>query len=350
MQLSIKEKLIVHISYRDVFNAPIPIRECKQWLGIDSHNSHKFVEAIDELKGENLISEKNGFLCVYGKEDIIDQQTEKYELTEELVAKGEKTLKFLSKLPFVRYIGISGSVAAKNPTLDIDRKGRKYIDLDIFVICRSNTLWLLFLIERVLTNFIKLFKGHHFYCFNYVTDETFLEIYNKNFYTATELINLRTIYDTGIYIPFIEKNNWYHKYYPEFNGNGNGIYKPKSASWTVIVAPINFICFAFFCIGRAIKRMEFDPILEIFEGFNPLHKCNLKRISNPNGGYQEAIKNKYSDLLKNNFPKYYSSAIMEYLFPASAAFSFMPEQNVYDKENAELFTKYQLSTDEKNSV
>lgn len=350
LQLSIKKKIAIHLSYRNVFNAPVRIEECKKWLGIHQNNLDEFRIAVEELKGENLISERNGFLCVKGNESSVDQQPEKDELTTSLLTKGKRRLLLLSKLPFIRYIGVSGSIAAKNPTLMYDKRGRGFVDLDLFVICSSNCLWILFLIERVLTNIKRLVNGHHFYCFNYVTDESFLEVYNKNFYTATEIVNLKTIYDDNIYSSFINKNSWHEEYYPSSSGNHNYSLQESSYSWTMVLAPLNFICFSIFCLGRAIKRREIAPLFEMFSGFNPVQKCNLKRISNPNGGYQEAIKKRFQEVYKNHFTHYYSDTIMEKLFPVSAAFKFVPEKNIHDKENADLFSKYTISTNAKNPI
>ncbi|WP_462252471.1 hypothetical protein [Ekhidna sp.] len=348
MLRTLKEKIVVHIAYRNIFNAPVSSVECQKWLGVASDEIAAFNDSIKELIEENLIVEKDGFLCVPGQETIVDSQSRKEVLTKDLLAKGSKTLIRLSRLPFIKYIGVSGSVAANNPTLQYSKRGVEFVDLDLFVICKSNTLWLLFLVERVLTNIKKLFKGYHFYCFNYVTDETFLEVYNKNFFTATEINNLKTVYDNGIHSSFLSVNSWYNKYY---NGSEDVIDGAKSSlSWTLILAPINFVFFALFCVGRALKRIELSPLLEIFGGFNPVQKCNFKRISNPNGGYQEAIKNKFRESFQTNFPQYYSEVIMEDLFPKATAFKFSPENNVYDRENAELFTKYTLNSNEKNPV
>lgn len=292
---------------------------------------------------------KEDFLSVTDNRTIIDRQQEKEELSDSLLSRGEKLLLFLSRLPFIRYIGVSGSVAARNPTLQYSKRGKSYVDLDLFVITRSNCLWPLFLLERLLTNAIKIVKGYHFYCFNYVTDESFLEVYNKNFFTATEMTNLKTVYDDGVFASFIEKNMWSEKYYPKIVTSGTQESHAKPFLLRVL-APVNFLCFGLFCVGRAIKRVEIAPVFELFGGFNPLHKCNLRRISNPNGGYQEAVKKRFIEIFEDKFPMYYSEEIMDDLFPPSNAFTFTPKRNVHDRENAELFSKYTLSANEENSI
>lgn len=347
---TIKQKIIIHVSYRHVFNAPVRISECRKWLALDKHELIAFNEAIKELEEENLITVKNDLLCVKGSDTIIDQQANKDRLSESLMAKGEKSLLLLARLPFIRYIGVSGSVAANNPIGYKSGKFQGFVDLDLFVICRANCLWLLFLIERVIKNLRGFYKGHHFYCFNYATDESFLEVYNKNFYTATEINNLKTIYDDGTFGAFKAQNQWSERFYKANDSEGIKPGKSTSILWTLLLAPINWLCFIIFCLGRALWRFEFSPLLEIFGGFNPVHKCNLKRISNANGGYQEAIKQKFSKMYKTHFPAYFSEDIIEVLFPHRYTFHYNTSANVDNKEHKELFTKYKLETNAENFI
>lgn len=347
--VSIKNQIINHICYRDVFNAPVAIESLRWWMGIDHNSNAVFNQAIEELEDEKLIVCRNGFLAVTEKDRYIDEQVEKSILTKKIISKSKRFLSLFSKLPMIKYIGISGSLAAENPTIGHAGVNKGTVDLDLFVISSKNTMWILFLFERVFTNFHRRIFGHHFYCFNYVTDETFLEIANKNFYTATELVNLKTVYDDNVYDHFISQNDWHKKYYPLSISNKVDKFPVDESLLTILISPINFICFAFFCVGRGIKRLEINPLLEIFGGFNPKQKCNLKRISNPNGGYQHAIKQRYKELYKMNFSEYYSNETIEMLFPLSDSLVFSKE-NVYDMEHAELFTKYALKVNEENTI
>jgi hypothetical protein len=347
--VTIKNQIINHICYRDVFNAPVSIDSLREWVGIDRTTNDAFNQAIAELEDEKLTIQRNGLLAVVGNDESIEKQSEKSILTKKLIEKSQRFLGLFSRLSIIKYIGISGSLAADNPTIGSAGVNKGTVDLDLFVISSKNTLWILFLFERVFTNIHRLIFGHHFYCFNYVTDETFLEIANKNFYTATELVNLKTVYDDNVYGQFLSQNDWHKKYYPLSISTRVDKFPIKDSLLTILISPINFICFALFCVGRGLKRLDIKPFLEIFGGFNPKQKCNLKRISNPNGGYQEAIKQRFKELYQMNFSGYYSDEIIDMLFPASGSFEFSME-NVYDVEHAELFTKYALKVNEENTI
>jgi len=336
---SLTAKIVSHVCYRDVFNAAVSIDNLKKWLLPKNSSLEEFSKAIEQLKKEELIEEKNGYLVSYGNIDLINQQEEKNQLTEKLITKGEKFLNLFAKLPFVKFIGISGSLAADNPTLDKNGLNKGKVDMDLFVISTANTLWILFLIERIFSNLHKLIFRHHFYCFNYVTDESFLEIHNKNFYTATEIVNMKPVYDDGIYHLFLQQNVWHRLFYANSIDSSLHLESVKPNILMRVFIPINYVCFVLFCIGRATKRLEIQPILEIRGKFNPKHKTNLKRIANSNGGYQEAIRNRFEEIFESKFPNYYSEELISDLFPKSDSFHFTTD-NIYDAEISDLFKKY----------
>jgi hypothetical protein len=113
---------------------------------------------------------------------------------------------FLYQFPFVRGIGISGSLS-KN-------FADQHTDIDFFIITRSNRLW----IARTLMHLFKkltFITGHqHWYCMNYYIDEEALRIEEQNIFTATELITLIPVCGNGTMDKFYHQNNWVAEYFP----------------------------------------------------------------------------------------------------------------------------------------
>ncbi|MEL6560612.1 MAG: hypothetical protein AAFQ94_20640, partial [Bacteroidota bacterium] len=131
MQLTLKELIVCHINYRDVFNAPVSKDALKSWTLTHAHanETEDFDSIVGELIEEQLIVEKDGYIAIVGKEQIIENQPQKVKITEELLAKGRSFIKLFSKISFIRYVGVSGSGAAENPTIN----SKDHVDLDLFV-------------------------------------------------------------------------------------------------------------------------------------------------------------------------------------------------------------------------
>jgi hypothetical protein len=124
----------------------------------------------------------------------------------DLLVKAERISNLLYKFPYVRAVGISGSLS-------------KYFadenaDIDYFIITKANRLW----IARTLLHLFKknpfLKNRNKYYCMNYFIDEAGLLIEEKNIYTATELITLIPMAGNGILKSFFETNSWSHNYFP----------------------------------------------------------------------------------------------------------------------------------------
>jgi hypothetical protein len=113
---------------------------------------------------------------------------------------------FLYQFPFVRGIGISGSLS-KN-------YADQGTDIDFFIITRTNRLW----IARTLMHLFKkltFITGHqHLYCMNYYIDEEAMRIEEQNIFTATELVTLLPVCGNGTMDRFYDQNNWAAAYFP----------------------------------------------------------------------------------------------------------------------------------------
>ena len=103
---------------------------------------------------------------------------------------------------------------------------------------------------------------------------------------------------------------------------------------------INHSFFMIFCLVRGLKKLNLKYAFEFASDFDATQKCNLQRISNPNGGYQEKIKERFTLLMKKNFQEFYSCHLLEFLFPESSSFEFSTKENLHDLQIAEYFEKY----------
>lgn len=345
--LTLTEKIVVHVCYRDIFNAPILKSDLARWVG-ESEDSHKLLGCIDELVTQKFIESKNGYLTVNGKSYMIDSQNEKRELAQKLIERGEHLLRFLGKFGFVKFIGVSGSVAANNPTIEIQGHNKGTVDLDLYVATSKNTIWIFYLAERIFTNCWRLFYGAHFYCFNYVTDDDFLEVTNKNFYTATELNNLKPILDKGILNDLFVKNAWYDRYYIKKNNHEPSQRSKQQSFRNWIFWLPNLMCFTLFFMGRVLKKFDIKLFRLITFKFNSNLRHNFRRISNPKGGYQDQIKEKFILLMKQNFESYYNEKLMEFLFPSDSDLS--EYKNESDVQIKEQFKKYNEESKAKGSI
>lgn len=205
-----KQAVLKTLKYSDLFDFPQTKEEIKKFL----------IKKIDGTKLKKILPSSevffnSGYYCLKGREKIINIRKKREEESLLKIKKARKVSFFLSKIPSIMLLGISGSVATKN--------AKKEDDIDLFIITYKNTLWisrfLMILILKVLGIYRSKGKKEvkDKFCLNmYLTEESMVFKKNKrNLYTAREICQLLPIFQReNSYNNFISKNNWIKEYLP----------------------------------------------------------------------------------------------------------------------------------------
>lgn len=191
--------------YFDLFRYPLTSNEIKSFL--DQLVKEKELSTmLDELVSAKKIFFINEFYSLHNDLSLGERRIKGNKRAASLMLKAEKIASHLYKFPYVRGIGVSGSVS-KN-------FADEYADIDYFIITSANRLW----IARTLLHLYKknpfLKNRDHHYCMNYFVDEADLVIEEKNIYTATELYTVIPLAGNGSLKNFFETNSWSHSYFP----------------------------------------------------------------------------------------------------------------------------------------
>ena len=279
MYISSKTWIIIHVCYREIFRAPVCIADLKTWLGISHTLEERFQLDLNELVKEGLLVRKNGYIVRIGNETFIDLQPKKSKLTREIITKGKPLLRFLNSLPFVKFIGVSGSLAADNPTVDTSGLNEGVVDLDIYLVTSNHALWLFCFFERIFNNLYRHLLRRHFYCFNYITEAGFLEISNKSFFTATEYINLKPIKKNINKSFILSENLWIYDYYSvEMTRKQD---RTPFGILSYIYWLPNLILYISYFFLRVLKRQDFKILKWLTFRYDNSLRSNYKRISKP---------------------------------------------------------------------
>ncbi len=191
--------------YFDFFNYPLTTHEIKHFLD-KKITDEDLTTTLTKLKQSRRIWKHDEFYSLQNNYKLIERRRDGNKRAAELLVKAKEISKTLYKFPYVRAIGISGSLS-KN-------FADENADIDYFVITKANRLW----IARTLMHLFKklpFLKGRkQYYCMNYYIDEADLLIEEKNIFTATELITLIPTAGNGIMKSFFEANDWALSYFP----------------------------------------------------------------------------------------------------------------------------------------
>lgn len=219
MYSPLSKKIIRTILYFDIFNHPIKKQEIVDFTSKVEHLS----VVNNELKAlieSGVIYEFNNYYSArpdFG--NLINKRMEGERIAQAQYGKALSRAKLIGQFPYVRAAYISGSMSKGVMPEDGD--------VDYFIITEPGRLWLartfLILFKKTF-----LFNSRKFFCLNYFIDSDNLEIEEKNIFTATEVVTLKPIYDSGVYERFRQANKWVNEYIP--NGKDQQIIYNKTTS------------------------------------------------------------------------------------------------------------------------
>lgn len=299
--ISMQTRIACMVCYAAIFKDVIRVSEMFEKLNVE--NKDAFDKAIKDLETGKFIVIKDGFAALpYLVEKILNKAAD-FNRSEQLIHSKIKFLKKLGKLPLIKFIGISGSVAAGNPVKDFENK----LDIDIFVITGKQLIWF-FCIPMIFARLFQRKNTANTMCFNYILDESDLMIYNRNLYTAHEIRNLIPISGMDTYNKFLQTNNWVNCYFPGFINNPTDL--PNHVSNELV----NKLMFLIYTGFRCIKKFTLKPLREISFKVDPVKHLNINRMSSLYGGYQALVQKNFTKIFNTSFPELKEDKLIEKLF------------------------------------
>ena len=203
--MTIEISILKVLVYFDHFRYPLTSTEIKSFLDQPVMET-ELTRVLDDLVSAKKIFRIKAFYSLHEDLSLAERRIRGNKRATLLILKAEKIANFLYKFPYIRGIGISGSLSKNFADEDAD--------IDYFMITKANRLW----IARTLLHLYKknpfLKNRNHHYCMNYFVDEAELTIEEKNIYTATELLTLIPLAGNGSIKKFFETNSWSHNYFP----------------------------------------------------------------------------------------------------------------------------------------
>jgi len=208
-----KISVIKTLSYSSFFGFPLSIDEIIKNLISQNNFSDKLIKKnLEELVNAKIVRKTKGRYIISGVKNI--DREKRLKNTSEIIEKNKSYLKILSRIPWIKMIALTGSVANQNS----DKKA----DIDLLFITESNRLWicrgLVFIVLKIVGQ-LPSDKSKRDICPNIFIEEGNMGWPKKkrNLYVAQNIISMKPyLWRDEIYLNFINANRWVGKYYPNF--------------------------------------------------------------------------------------------------------------------------------------
>lgn len=205
---SLEYSILKVVAYFNLFDYPVTVEEIKNFLD-RPFNESEFNSALDQLIADEQLFKLRDYYSLTNDFSIAcKREASNSNAVNELI-RARKVASFVYSFPFVKGVGISGSLS-KNCANDKS-------DLDFFIVTKANRLWIARTLLHLYYRITLPADRRSIICLNYYIDEAALEIAEKNFYTAIETATLIPCEGVATMNSFFEVNKWYRNFFPNYN-------------------------------------------------------------------------------------------------------------------------------------
>lgn len=219
--MHLRNSILKVVTYFDLFKYPVSPEEIRFFLDQDAE-AGTIQTTLNELCQEGCLFGIGDFYSLRNDPLLVTRRLKGNQHAEELLRIAARISRRLFQFPYVRGIGISGSLSKHYAEEDAD--------IDYFIITRRNRLWIARTLMHLFKKLSFLTGRQHWYCMNYYIDEEALEIEEKNIFTATELITLLPACGNGELSKFFEANNWVCDFFPHYIHRSHMAQSPSASS------------------------------------------------------------------------------------------------------------------------
>ena len=310
------KRVRTHLCYAHVFRDALT--QSQLVARCDPANPDLVERELALLETEGVIEQVGGYWFLHGQVvprwGTIKQNGER--LARDILDLNRFLMRLLTRLPVVRMLAVSGSLARGHAVAN----PKKPLDLDLFVVTCPSGVHIVRLIVHVTRTINSLLAALRLTarrpppCLNYTTENTFLEITNQSFYTASDALHVRVLKGEPEYQRFLAANSWITRYYPvdldapvPSEDGEDGRHPGRRA--------LNLVCFAIIAAFSWVRNRRagrpFPYSLDFrFDRIN----C-LRRGACGGGGYQPQVARRFDEIYRHHFGA--DQQLWEFLFPGT---------------------------------
>lgn len=288
---SIETAILSVLAYHDQFDYPLSPSEIHYYLhGLrcDQGKVH-YALGTSPVLNSLLITDGQRY-ALANRQEIFETRRRRRDRTVQMWPQVRRLGAMLFNLPCVRFVGLTGSMAANNPGRDAD--------IDFMMITDFGVMWRVRALTLVLQRFDRRL-GSGQLCANYLLTTEGLEIEPQRPYVAHELAMMVPLYGREAYGALIAANSWTRSFLPNAS-----VRKPETPICDEVPIPwlrraAEWISLG--PIGRAVERYETGRKLYLFNETDHL-EGRYSRFSHRASGHRmhiaDAIEQAWQERLK----------------------------------------------------
>ncbi len=245
-------EILKSLLYYDIFRHPLKKEEIALYSSLSAHDD--WTKDLLFLLEQQLIHERREFYYIGNDWSIVEKRIRGNKLATIYLKHVRRHAYWLSKLPFIQCICISGSLSKHYMT--------PHSDVDYFIITDPNRVWFIRLFSTLLEKVLNLVDAKKYLCPNYVISLDNLELKDRNIFTATEMATLIPVYNVPVYDQFMAANTWVHSFLPNFKNEAvqSRSHRRPASPWYSFMW--DFMDLQLYKVYKAYYKQKFDHLIK----------------------------------------------------------------------------------------
>ncbi len=199
--LSIEQAVLETLAYSDIFDYPLTAEELQRYLGLPITLSELNVALDHHHDG---IDTQDGYYFLAGRKSVVILRQRRTALSNSLFTRALRYGRLLGRLPFIRMVALTGSLAL----LNCDETA----DLDYMLVATPGRVWtargFALLVGRLTA------ASGYTLCPNLIVSEQVLEWRQRDLYSAREICQMVPITGADVYARLRRVNAWTATFLP----------------------------------------------------------------------------------------------------------------------------------------
>lgn len=195
------------VLYADIFDYPLTLHELYLYLiGRKAESVAEIAELLaTSQRLREALCQRDGYVVLHHRANLVETRRQREAHAARLMREARRYGQWLSKLPFVRMVAVTGAVAMANPTHEHD-------DIDYMLIVQPGRVWLARALAVALVHLARMHGVE--LCPNYVLAADRLPQTRTDLYVAHELAQMLPLYGYDQYRALIAANAWMNEFLP----------------------------------------------------------------------------------------------------------------------------------------
>lgn len=147
----------------------------------------------------------DGYYFPRGRRDILATRHVREGRSRTLLNDHARALSLVTRMPFVRMVALSGSLAHLNADATAD--------LDLFIVTAPGRVWSMTFTTLVIA---RALGWRRQLCLNYVVSERALMVGPADLFSANQIVHLQPLIGDEVYRRFLDENRFVERFYPNF--------------------------------------------------------------------------------------------------------------------------------------